>query len=67
MPVVALVVVVVALLVGGAGVWQAICAYRTPPELRGDWWRRFERDFRAYASRTAPSLRDRRRHRGEAG
>jgi cytochrome c oxidase assembly factor CtaG len=26
---------------------------RTPPELRGDWWRRFEADFRAYATRTA--------------
>ena len=22
---------------------------RTPPDLRGDWWTRFEREFRAYA------------------
>lgn len=22
---------------------------RTPPELRGDWWAGFEREFRAYA------------------
>jgi hypothetical protein len=22
---------------------------RTPPELQGDWWQRFEREFRAYA------------------
>ena len=25
---------------------------RTPQELRGDWWNRFEREFRDYASRT---------------
>lgn len=24
----------------------------TPAELRGDWWERFERQFRAYASAT---------------
>ena len=23
--------------------------HRTPAELRGDWWPRFESDFRAYA------------------
>jgi hypothetical protein len=23
---------------------------RTPPELRGDWWEHFERQFRAYAA-----------------
>jgi hypothetical protein len=26
---------------------------RTPPELRGDWWPKFEAEFRAYASRLA--------------
>jgi hypothetical protein len=26
---------------------------RTPPELRGDWWLRFESGFRAYAERGA--------------
>jgi hypothetical protein len=35
---------------------------RTPPELRGDWWTPFEREFRAYARQAA---RQRRRHRGE--
>lgn len=27
---------------------------RTPPELRGDWWLRFEQEFRAYASTPQP-------------
>jgi hypothetical protein len=26
---------------------------RTPPELRGDWWPGFEREFRAYAEAAA--------------
>jgi hypothetical protein len=25
--------------------------HRTPAEVRGDWWPRFEREFRAYADR----------------
>jgi hypothetical protein len=28
---------------------------RTPPELQGDWWARFESEFRAYAARVANS------------
>lgn len=28
--------------------WRRV---RTPRELRGDWWARFERDFRAYTGR----------------
>lgn len=35
--------------------------HRKPPELRGDWWPRFESDFRAYAKHAAnrkpPELR----------
>lgn len=27
---------------------------RRPRELRGDWWARLERDFRAYASAAQP-------------
>ncbi len=30
---------------------------RTPPELRGDWWQRFEREFRAYVDETARPAR----------
>jgi hypothetical protein len=30
---------------------------RTPCELRGDWWPEFEREFHAYARRTAPRRR----------
>jgi hypothetical protein len=26
---------------------------RTPPELRGDWWQQFEREFRAYVASSA--------------
>lgn len=39
---------------------------RTPAELRGDWWARFEEEFRAYADRTR-SDQERVDDRGEAG
>lgn len=32
------------------------CRRRTPPELRGDWWAQFEREFRAYAERARTGL-----------
>jgi hypothetical protein len=31
---------------------------RMVSELRGDWWPRFEREFRAYASRSWQSARE---------
>jgi hypothetical protein len=31
---------------------------RMAAELRGDWWPRFERDFRAYASRSWQAARE---------
>lgn len=65
MSVVALVLVVIAVGLGIYGIVQAIREHRTPPELRGDWWGRFEREFRAYAARPARAPRDRRRQRGE--
>jgi hypothetical protein len=65
MPVVALVLVAVTLGFGAYGIVQAIREHRTPPELRGDWWARFEREFRAYAARPSRPPRDRRRQRGE--
>jgi hypothetical protein len=34
---------------------------RRPPELRGDWWSRFEREFRAYAEAAERSARRQRR------
>lgn len=37
------------------------CRRRTPPELRGDWWAQFEREFRAYAERAANRTADRAR------
>ncbi len=33
--------------------WFMLRAHRTPRELRGDWWSRFERDFRVYAQQSA--------------
>lgn len=65
MPVVALVLVIIALGFGVYGIIQAIREHRTPRELRGDWWSGFEREFRAYAASAARSTRDRRRQRGE--
>jgi hypothetical protein len=65
MPVVALILVFIAVAVGAYGIFRGIREHRTPPELRGDWWDQFEREFRAYASRNARSTRDRRRQRGE--
>lgn len=35
--------------VGMALVVQEIRLRRPPPELQGDWWTAFEREFRAYA------------------
>ncbi len=47
-------VVVVLLVVGlGVGLMRLAWSRSRPPELRGDWWKRFERDFRAYAQRRA--------------
>ncbi|HTX07299.1 MAG TPA: hypothetical protein VME22_01745 [Solirubrobacteraceae bacterium] len=65
MPVLALVGVLAALAVGIGGLLYAIRERRTPRELRGDWWTDFEREFHAYAERTARPPRDRRRQRGE--
>jgi hypothetical protein len=50
---------------GTVAILVAVRRFRTPPQLRGDWWTEFERDFRAYASLAARPARDRRRHRGE--
>jgi hypothetical protein len=33
---------------------------RTPEELRGDWWERFEREFRDYARTAVKPRTDRR-------
>lgn len=42
----------------GAGVLLTmVCKRRRPRELQGDWWARFERDFRAYVARSRPPSR----------
>lgn len=40
---------------------------RTPSELRGDWWTRFENEFRAYAARMEQSRRPRRQRWNDHG
>jgi hypothetical protein len=66
MPVIVLGLVILAAAIGLWVIFTEFRARRTPPELRGDWWERFEREFRAYAARsTPPPRRDRRRQKGE--
>jgi hypothetical protein len=66
MPAVMLALVIVASAIGMWVIVSEVRRRRTPLELRGDWWERFERDFRAYAARkAAPPRPDRRRQKGE--
>jgi hypothetical protein len=65
MPVLALVVVALVVACGAGAIFAAVGRLRTPAELRGDWWREFEREFRAYARRAAGDDRRRGRHRGK--
>lgn len=66
MPVLALALVILALVCGAGAILVARHRRRTPPELRGDWWTPFEREFRAYARQQSGRRdRQRRRHRGE--
>ena len=61
----ALVILAIVLAAGACAIFAAVRYRRTPPELRGDWWTPFEREFRAYAKQAASRERQRRRHRGE--
>jgi hypothetical protein len=61
----ALILVVAIVAAGTAAILLAVRRYRTPRELRGDWWTEFEREFWTYARAGAGSGRERRRHRGE--
>jgi hypothetical protein len=48
-----LIVLGVAIVALGSRVLVPICRRRrTPPELRGEWWPRFESELRAYAERS---------------
>jgi hypothetical protein len=40
---------------------RSLAHRRKPAELRGDWWTRFERDFRAYAATATPPAPHKRR------
>jgi hypothetical protein len=65
----ALIGLALALVAGTCAITLAVRRRRTPPELRGDWWTPFEREFRAYARQAARLSRGgdrgRRHHRGE--
>jgi hypothetical protein len=61
--VLALVLVVVTVACGTCAIVATLRRLHTPPELRGDWWNEFEREFRAYARRATGEDRPRRRHR----
>lgn len=50
MTVAVVVVLTLIALLGVALIWKTASWHRTPRELRGDWWDRFERQFRAYAA-----------------
>jgi hypothetical protein len=58
---VALLIVILGAVAGACALLVTVRRRRTPPELRGDWWTPFEREFRAYARQAARQ----RRHRGE--
>ena len=60
-----LILVALTVVLGTCAICLAVRRLRTPPELRGDWWPQFEREFRAYASRSAKRGGERRHHRGE--
>jgi hypothetical protein len=45
--------VVVSIAVGATLIARTVRTRTTPRELRGDWWSRFESEFRDYARRTA--------------
>jgi hypothetical protein len=62
----AFLIVAIALAGGTCAILAAMHHRRKPPELRGDWWTPFEREFRAFArEQAAVRDRQRRRHRGE--
>ncbi len=52
-----------AVVVLGVALWLVLRAHRTPGELRGDWWPRFEQEFRVYAERNAATRNLRARNR----
>ena len=51
--IVAVVFVIASVVIGTTVIAKTLRAAVTPHELRGDWWSRFESEFRAYARRSA--------------
>jgi hypothetical protein len=52
--------VVASIVIGATFIAKTLRAHRTPSELRGDWWSRFESEFRDYTRRTSGAKRPRR-------
>ena len=48
-----LVFVIASIAIGATCITRTLRARITPPELRGDWWSRFESEFRDYVGRSA--------------
>ena len=53
-----LVPLLILLIVGLVSCFRRLRVARLAVELRGDWWPRFEREFRAYASRSWQAARE---------
>jgi hypothetical protein len=57
-----LIMLAIGVAVCAAGCLLAMRHLRTRGELRGDWWSRFERDFRSYAAGLSDPQPPHRRH-----
>jgi hypothetical protein len=61
---------IVLVFVAGLAVYVGVTTVRrrhTPPEIRGDWWPVFEREFREYARQVSNSKPNNGRRRGDRG
>ena len=55
---------IASVVVGATFIARAVRSRITPRELRGDWWARFESEFRDYTKRSASAGHARRRPHG---
>jgi hypothetical protein len=60
--VVVLVFVIASVAIGATFIAKTLRSRVTPHDLRGDWWPRFESEFRDYARQSASGRHSRGRH-----
>jgi hypothetical protein len=60
--IVAVVLVIASVAIGATVIAKSVRARISPRELRGDWWSRFESEFRDYARHAAGAAHPRRGH-----